>query len=838
MSDRSDFDALLGDLEEFYSEWNREKGRARADLWAWSQVLKSTPRMIINLIYWRIAMMRNHILIAFRHIRKQKGLSLIHVLGLALGIACSGLLLLWVQDELSYDRFHENDKEIHRVVLDPLGASPTHEAVTPPILAETMKTEIPEVVHASRLTAWTRQLVTYGDQSFYEGNILFADPEFLEMFSFRLVKGDPKTALDDPATLIIDKDVAFKLFGEREAIGKVVRMGNQRDFRITGVIEAVPGNSHLQFKYILPFQIMQEFGRNLKSWKDVSFYTYVQLDRTGKIEEVNDKIRSIIEKYDPGHNMYYLQPLRRIYLHSNYNFDIARHGNIIVVYLFASAAVLILLIASINYMNLATARSCMRAKEVGIRKVVGAFRTDMVRQFYTESMLITLIATIAAILLILVVLPVFNHLSGKEFNIHSTLASPILLGLAGIMLFTGLSSGSYPALLLSAFRPSQVLRSGSTAGARGAMLRKILVVLQFGFTVLLIVGSLVVQSQIDHIQNASLGYDRSRIVSLSIYHPLRKHLDSFKIELLRHTNVEDVTLTSTLITDVGSGTSNADWEGKPDDVRVQMLVIAADYAFLETFRMEMEAGRFFSRVHATDSLGFILNETAVRVLGMESPIGKRFAAWGIEGHIIGIVKDFHFKSLHHPVEPMFMILDPSRPYYIYIRLGSGDNAETIRYIENLWERFLPEYPFEYAFLEQRIISLYGADERVGKLLRYSTFFAVFIACMGLFGLTSFTVEQRTKEIGIRKVLGASPWGIVILLTKQYLWLIIISNVTAWPLSWLIMRRWLETFASRVSPGIGIMLLAGSISTIIILITAGIHAVIAARKKPVDSLRYE
>ncbi len=780
----------------------------------------------------------NYLKIALRNLKKHKGYSFINIAGLTIGIACCFFMLMWVQDEWSYDRFHENSTELYRILLDPLGASATHEAVSPPILAGKMKEEFPEVINTTRLAVSGTILFSYGDRMFYEGRGILADQSFFEMFTFPFVKGDPATAFSELHSIVITEDLAYKYFGSDDPIGKTLTLNNRADYNVTGVIKNVPHNSHFQFDHVRPFNLMREFGRNLDSWRDVSYYTYVLLQENSSAQEVNKKLEELIKKEDSGHNLYYLQPLMRIHLHSNFNFDIGEHGNVVYVYIFTAAAVFILLIACINFMNLTTARSGNRAKEVGMRKVIGARRIDIIKQFYGESILLSLIALMFAFLLISLFLPLFNNLTGKQLALDYSGNLGIVFLLVGIAIFAGIISGSYPALFLSSFRPMKVLKSVFKTGSKNSLFRKVLVVTQFTLTIVLFIGTMVIHDQLANIRGKDLGYDKDHLIFIRLRGNIAQKYETVKLELLQNPNIASVTSTSSLPTHIGSGTSGADWEGKEPDVRIQMQISLVDHDYLETFKMEMAQGRFFSKEFSTDKSGIVLNEAAIKAMGMDSPLGKRFSIWRVDGTIIGIIRNFHYKSLRNEIEPLILILDPKRVRYACIRIKAGNIPETIKFLENSWKKLVPDFPFVYGFLDDRIDGLYRAEQRMGTVFNCFTLLAIFIACLGLFGLASFMAEQRTKEIGIRKVLGAPVFGIVFMLSREFTKWVLVANIIAWPLAYFAMNHWLQNFAYRINIGIWTFLLAAVLVFVVALFTVSFQALKAALLNPVETLRYE
>ncbi|MFC2167545.1 ABC transporter permease [Acidobacteriota bacterium] len=829
--------SLLGDFEEEYFKKIVDDSPSQAAFWYWMQVVISIPSFLKNSIYWSLIMFRNYLKIAFRTFRKHKSYSFINIVGLAIGITCSVLMLLWVQDELSFDRFHTNAKEISRILLDPQEAATTHEAVSPPILAGKMKAEIPEVTNSVRLTPHGRMLFTYQDKTFYENQGMLADLAFFEMFDFPFIQGTADTAFKDLRSLVITENLALKYFGSENPIGKTITLNNITDYTVSGVIKDVPANSHLQFNYVRSFELFSSSGRDMNNWGDVSYYTYVLLQKGSSIENVNIKLKAMIEKEDPAHNLYYLQPLTQIHLHSKFNFDIGGHGNVMYVYIFTAASLFVLLIACINFMNLATARSGIRAKEIGMRKVVGAKKSDIIKQFYSESILSSLFALALAVNLVLLLLPAFNNLSGKELTFGLLENTQFLLGLLAIAIFTGLLSGSYPALFLSAFHPIRVLRGTLKSGARGSLFRKILVTTQFSLTIVLIIGTLVINKQLSHIRGIGLGYDKDQIVVLPLRGIEAENFKTIKNELIQNPWVVNVTTTSSLPTFIGSGTSGADWAGKDPETRIQMQINWVDTDYLSTFKMEMADGRFFSKEFTTDETNVVLNEAAIKAMGIESPLGKRFN-WNGDRQIIGVIKDFHYKSLHTEIEPLILIAEPGRVDYACMRINTVSIPETIRFIENTWKNFAPNFPFEYSFLDERLDNLYRAEQRMAHVFKYFTLLGMFIACLGLFGMASFTAEQRTKEIGIRKILGASVPNVVSLLSREFTKLVLISNIIAWPIAYLVMNWWLQSFAYRTNIGIWIFFGSAVLALVIAFITVSYQSVKAALTNPAESLHYE
>jgi putative ABC transport system permease protein len=786
------------------------------------------------------ALLWNYFKIAFRKIKRQKGYSFINIAGLAIGIACCILILLWVQDELGYDRFHKNVNEIYRVIAEE--SLPSGEQVqyvpTPPALAPALKEDFTEIVNASRIRPGGRTLVKYGDKLFYEERVIFTEASFFELFTFPFIRGDSKTALSDPFSIVLTEEMAEKYFGEEDPMAKILRIGNQFDFQVTGVIENIPPNSHLRFDFYVPFILLTRFGQDINRWDDNSYYTYVLLQKNVPYQSVKEKISSSIKKHRPvdTHTLD-LQPLTRTHLYSNFLFDIGEHGDIKYVFIFSVLASFILIIACINFMNLATARSGHRAKEIGMRKVIGANRKDIIKQYLGESILLSFIALIFAVLLIELFLPAFSSLSGKTLKLDLFSNGQVIFGLIGIAIISGILSGSYPAFFISAFRPVKALKGVLKTGGKSSSFRKILVVAQFAITIALIIGTVVVFNQLNFIKNRKLGYEKEHLLYIPLNGEILRKYEAVKNELLKNPNFINVTLSSDLPTDTVHRWGGLDWPGKnPEDSR-EIYFYTVDFDFVKTFRIEMKEGRDFSINFPTDKSNYIVNEKAASVMGLEKPVGQWFSLRGEKGTIIGVMKDFNFKSVRTEVEPL--ILRIANYYnYMFVRIRPGHTHEAISFLKRNWKSYSPNFPLEYHFLDAQFDNLYLAEHRLGTIFKYFTFLAVFIACLGLLGLAAFMAEQRTKEIGIRKVLGAKVSGIVLMLSKEFAKWVLIANIIAWPVAYFAMSNWLQNFAYRTSIGIWTFVLSAALALTIALLTVSFQAVKAATSNPVDSLRYE
>jgi len=785
-------------------------------------------------------MLKNYLKIALRNIKRHKGYSFINIVGLAAGMACCILILLWVQDELSYDRFHENADDIYRVIQDINFADhSTTWTITQGPLGPSLKEDFPEIIDATRITNRGFRL-TYDEKS-YDERVGMADGSIFEMFTFPLIKGDPATALSDPLSIVLTEEMAAKYFKDEDPIGKTIKADNKWDFQVTGVMKNVPPNSHLQFDFLIPFIFGQELNYTVDHWGNSSFRTYVQLPKGIPAQDVISKIsgylfeKPTIEK-DARLN---LQPLTRIHLYSNYEYDSA-HGDITYVTLFSLIAFFILLIACVNFMNLATARSGNRAKEVGMRKVAGAHKVDIIRQFYGESTLLAFIALLLAVVLVWLLLPVFNNLAAKELTLDISGNLSILLGLLCIAILTGIISGSYPAFFLSAFQPVMVLKGFRLSGSKGSLFRKILVVFQFSLTILLIICTIGVYGQLNYMRNRKLGYDKEHMIYFGMRGDMREKFDSVKNELLQNPNILGVTASSNVPT-YGYYFSNSlwRWEGQNPDEETLMRAVFIDIDYFKTFGMEITEGRSFSKEFPTDATEAIMvNEEAVKAMGMESPIGKRLSIGDNNFKIIGVVKNYHFRSLQQEIEPLILLYSPQRCRVLFARLKSDQIPQTIGYIEDGWKRFVPGYPFNYRFLDEALDRLYRSEQRIGTLFRYFSILAILISCLGLFGLASFMAEQLTKEIGIRKVLGATASNIVALLSKEFTKWVIVANIFAWPIAYFVLSKWLQSYAYKTNIALLSFVLSGALALLIALATVSYQSIKAALANPADSLRYE
>jgi len=836
---------LAADFEEVYNELYEREGRLAAVKWYWLQLLCSLPSIIKRSAGWSVNMWTNYWKVALRNIKKFKGFSCINIAGLAMGMACCILILMWISDEMSFDRFHENYDRLTRIVCD---ATDTRDdklfAVTPAPFGKALKRDFPEIEKISMYGYAGKTAVRHGEDSFYESYYIFADPDFFDMFTFPLVKGDPAAVFSDPYSVVITRKTAEKYFKDDDPIGKVLTIDNQFDVTVTGVVENVPGNSSIQFDFISPFEILlkQYYPPGMEeSWDRYSFSTYVLPGENTSIQELNQKIRDYIKNHDSSSSItIFLQELKDVHLHAGHIADsIDKKGNIKYVYVFSALAFLILITACINFMNLMTARAGSRAKEVGMRKVVGACKSDIIRQFFGETLLLSFFGLLIAIVLVWAALPGFNALSGKNLAMSLSGNAHILAGIALIALITGITSGSYPALFISSFQPVQILKGSMPAASKGYRLRSILVVSQFSLSIMLITGATVLTKQIDYIRNRNLGYNSEHIVSIPMSQDINKRYDLMRTEMLRIPEVAHVTASGSPISRKETSMAGLEWEGKADDSDVEFWIDFVGYDYIETLDIEVVEGRSFSREFSSHSTAaYLLNEEAVRQMGLDSPVGKRFVIFDDPGVIIGVMKDFNFRPLHSPVGPLILAFEPSRLNNMHIKMQPGDIPGTMSAIEKTWKEINPGYPFTYRFVDEDFNRTYRTEQSISTIFRWSAFLGIFISCLGLIGLASYIAERRTKEMGIRKVLGATEAGIMMLNIREFVKWAFFANIIAWPAAWYGINRWLNNYAYKTDVGPEVYVLSGLFALTAAVTAVGYQAVRAARANPVDSLRPE
>jgi putative ABC transport system permease protein len=800
-------------------------------------------------------MWKSNLNAAWRHIKKNLAYTGLNVLGLAVGMAVFIVIMLFVRTELSYDRYHTNAPNIYRVIQEQSGNTYLGSnlfAVTAGPMAPAMIRDFPEVRTAMRINRSREDLIRIGETNFIEKIIHWADPQIFEIFSFPLIRGDKATVLKDPFSVLFSEREARRLFGGADPIGRTIvyRTGDQAyDFKVTGVFRDLPSNSHFSMDVLAPFETMGKIQkRDLTQWGNNSYYTYVLLKDGTDPKTLDAKLPAFIDKYKTDQhahkgqkNRYFLQLLTQIHLSSRVNFELSPTGDARFVLLFASIAVLVLIIACVNYMNLATARSLKRAKEVGLRKVVGAAKGQLVRQFLGDAMLLTFIALILAIGIVLAVLPVFRTFVERDIAFNPLRDLVLMPGLLLLAAVVGAVAGSYPAFFVSAFRPISALKGTGASKSKGRGLRNGLIVFQFAASIALIICTVAVRSQLRFIRNMDMGYERDQIVTLSPRGGLRTDLEAFKTELKRNPSVLNVAVSSDLPNSVGSSTI-ASWPGKPESVEIQIYVLETDYDFIDLYGLQLAQGRNFSRDFPSDAKGaFLINESAAKALGWDDPVGREFGRWGnskAAGKIVGVIKDFHLHSVHLPIMPLYIYFDPNRGGNVSVKIRGENIPATLAFLKKTWERFAPEYPFEYAFFDDVFDRAYRIERRLGTVFSAFAGLAVLIACLGLVGLASFAAEQKTKEVGIRKVLGASSAGIMALFSKEFIKWVVLANLVAWPVGYYAMRTWLKNFAYRIDLTVPMFLGSALAALAIAAAVISVQTYRAASANPADSLRNE
>jgi putative ABC transport system permease protein len=786
-----------------------------------------------------LALVLNSLKVSLRKMRRQKWYSLISITGLAVGMACSILILLWVRDELSYDRFHVNAKTIFRVVMEDHRADGVHVHPWLPFpLGPALQNEFPEI---SAVTRWRPDdmVVRYKDEAHTETGFLTVDPAFFEMFSFPFLRGHPAEALTDPKSIVIRDTMARKYFGGEDPLGKVLNLSGRADLVVSGVVH-IPENSDFQFDFFFSFQSYPLFGVDpapLESnWRAKNYHVYILIKEDSSPGLLEKKISGFLKPHNPDRNeVLRLQELGRIHLFNPDGSD----GAMRYVRIFSLIAGFVLFIACVNFMNLSTARFEGRAKEVGLRKTLGGTRGQIIRSFFSESLLHSGLAMGAALLLVGLALPFFAQVTGRRLSLNLSHID-LALGLPAIALLAGFVSGLYPALFLSSFAPAQVVKTSPRPLGRGSRFRQALVVFQFTLSTVLIIGTLVVNSQVSFLMSRDLGLDKDNMVYLLMQKKTRDSVDAVRQELLKHPGIAGVSSTSQLPFNILSWAGYLDWDGRPADTQVYFAFSSVDFDFVRTCGLTLLQGRDFSRDHPSDHESFIINETARKQMGVEDPVGLMLNFWGHEGPIIGVVKDFTNQHMADATAPMVLTAgdwNASRNYLL-LRLRPGNPAGALRYSREVWRKIHPGFPSEYRFADEAFNLMYTNELRLSGIISSFAVLAVLISCLGLIGLSSYLAEEKTKEVGIRKVLGASPRRIISLFTVKFMRLVLIANAVAWPLGYAFSHRWLQDYAFRTNIDIWTFLLAGSLGLATAFLSIAAQTLRAATANPVESLRYE
>jgi putative ABC transport system permease protein len=808
-------------------------------------------------------MIKNYLLIAWRGLLKYKGFSLINILGLSVGITCCLLVGLFIKDEVSYDKYHENADRIYRVVKDFVNddGSKVPDATTPPAIGAAIQREIPEIEHVVRfMPGWGGKFyVRNGEKRFIETNLYRADSSIFDVFTFQFLQGDSKTALKAPDAVVLTESMVKKYFGNENPINKILEVDAWGPRMVTAVIRDIPENSHFDIDLLMPLRFIRPDGtlRDINSnWGWYNYYTYIKLKPGARIADVDKRIREIFKKNRPeNENYFYSQALTDIHLKSNLKWELKANSDQSYIYIFGTVALFVLIIAGINYINLTTARSSLRAREIGIRKVSGAVRGALIRQFLIESILVSLLAAIVALIFAQLAIPTINNITGKSLTLLPQGHYLILLLTFGFAILLGIIAGFYPALFLSSFEPIKILKGEKLSGFRGFSLRKVLVVTQFTISIALIIGTFIIIEQISFVQNAKLGLDKDHVMMINdVGYLERSQRQKLKNEFLQIPGVKTIAAADGVIGGI-NWTNDLRAKGVQNGVLVNFLDV--DDGYKDALNLEMKEGRFFSGAFLSDTLndgipgtkerdagGVVLNETAVKDLHVPSPvIGQQLVfntekdtTWYVK--VIGIVKDFHFTSMKNEIKPFAFFWEPGRIDNFTVKLEGAGMQNMISRIKATWDRNVTARPFQYSFLDETYARQYKAEMNFKTIFFYITFIAIFIACLGLFGLSSFITEQRAKEIGIRKVLGASVSGIIGLLSKDFIKLIIIAAVISFPVAWWAMNKWLQDFVYRINIGWWVFVAAAIVAVVIAFLTISAQAIKAAVSNPVKSLRTE
>lgn len=786
-------------------------------------------------------MISNYLRLGWRNILRQKLYSGINIGGLALGLAVGILLLIWVQDELSYDKFHKNGEQIYRASVTFTSGKDvqTWTGLPAPLGAHAVK-EIPGVESFVRIRGnWgSISKLTYGDKDFFDVNCAYTDASFFTFFSFPLIRGNVQHPFPDNASVVLTRSTAKKYFGTDNAIGKVLRVNDKTNYTVTGIIEDFPEQSSIRFDFLLPYGILaQEFGKNTYwgsldgDWGDFFFDTYLRLSPNALPGKVAAQLARLRPDSKPDPSMRYnIQPLKDMHL---YNPD-QSEGSIKIVRIFLIIAIVILLIACVNYVNLSTARAIQRAGEIGVRKMIGATRGQLFMQFLWESVLVFLLSLVLALIMIVLVIPFYSNLTDKHLSLTlHNLQLIVAIGLS--MLLTLVVAGIYPAVLLSSFNPLKALKGRLAPGSGNISFRKALVVVQFLIATVLIVSTLVVAQQLSYIRHKELGYNKENVFTFASG-GMGEHIASAVDELSAVAGVAGVSTANQDLIHVDNSTGDTEWDGKEKDASMIFRNIGTDKDFLSVMKLQLVAGQNFFG-NSSDSARYIVNETAVRMMGMKDPVGKRFRLWSREGIIAGVVKDFHYSSLHERIGPLVFYYQPNS-WKIYVRTTGKDTPKAIAVAEKLYKRYNEGYPFSYSFVDQDLDKMYHTDQRTGRLFNYFAGIAIFISCLGLFGLATFATGQRIKEIGVRKVLGASITNIITLLTTDFMKIVCVAILVAIPIAWYTMDKWLQDYAYRIAIQWWVFGLAGGIAVMVALCTVSFQAVKAALMNPVRSLKTE
>ncbi|HDZ40157.1 MAG TPA: ABC transporter permease [Bacteroidetes bacterium] len=787
-------------------------------------------------------MIRNFFKVAVRNLLSNKSTSFLNIFGLSIGLAAALFILMWIQHELSYDKFFDDADQIYRVEEDQhYSGNIYHVNVTPYPGGAEWKKRIPEIIEYTRFSNLPRVLFEKDEMKMFEDNLRGVDSTFFRMFSFSFKYGDPNTALSEPHTIVLSEEMTEKYFGDENPLGQSITIEKQFDFMVTGVLEKMPDNTVVSFDAVIPFRFLDQMGLTNDQWGSNSIITYVKCVPEFDREALGEKMTSIQREYAPESlTDFMVADLTRIHLHSYFGYE-RSPGAIVYIYIFGAIGLFVLIIACINFINLTTARSSLRGKEIGIKKVVGAHKGDMVIQFMLESVFQVLIALVFALVIIGLLLQPFNTISGKEFSLAHIFNPGFITGSLVVSVLAGFIAGIYPAFFLSSFKAVNILKGEVTKGKKSGGLRRMLVITQFVLSIFLAVSAIIIYMQMQHMRNLDMGYDQDGLIYIPVTEDFESKYNAIKGELGRNPLIDSYSASWLNPVYIGSNSSGVNWEGKDPDLDVLFSFNAADYDMLETMKYEIVDGRPFSRDYpgdmAVDTMAnFIVNEELVRIMGVDDPVGRWFRFMGFRGEIVGVLKDFHFKSARDKIEPIAIFLGrPERFNYILIRLSETNPKGAVEAVREIWERTIPDYPLTFEYAEEVLADMYGSELRMSRLFKYFTMLATLIAALGLYGLSAFIAERRTREIGIRKIMGSTVSRVVILLSTEFLYLVLIAVMIGFPLSYLYLDSWLKDFPYSIDIGAGVFIIVGFAVLLISLLTVSFQSYRAAVINPANAI---
>ena len=836
--------SIVGDMDEEFNDIAFEKGILAAWFWYTIQICIIIPAFIYNSIYWSIAMFKSNLKITLRNLKNHKIYSVINISGLAVGLACSILVFLFIQFEISTDRFHENQDRLYYVYTKLNYQGGWRPGMgTPPAIGPALRNEFPEIINSARLQNGRQRLaVRYKDRIFPE-NLHTGDLSILEMFSFPLVQGEISNAVNDPQAIIITEHIAEKYFGNENPIGKVLLIDNRFGFTVAGVLRDMPRNSTIRFELLVPIEFLEKLFNKpeyTRTWFNLSFHTYVQLQDSINPVKFGRKIKNRIMDSNGGQEKVsiHLSKFSKMYL---YGFT-GSGGALGLLILFSYIALFVLLIACFNYMNLSTARAGNRALEIGMRKIVGALKRDIAKQFFSETLLLSFIALGFAFIIAALLLPLFNELVNRQLALDLTSNYILLGGSLLLALTTGVIAGSYPAIFLASFNPLRIIKGTLSFGSRSSGLRKVLVVMQFSISIFLIICTVIVYRQLEFVNNLNVGFEKEQIVYLHIKGNMKKKYSIMKQEFLSDPNIAGITATQARMTGIYHNGHNWAWEGKKDNTDPLITFLYVDCDFLNTFSIEMNQGEFFTpdlvSGEKKGSNFVVINENLKLMMEKDNPLVNSIFRSNESYNILGVVKDFHYKSMYEHIGPLLIFYGPSRANYMYIKIPALKMEAGLASLEKMFKKINPDFPFEYHFLDEDFERMYNSAKKIALLFQTFSFLAIFISCFGLFGLASFMAAQRTREIGIRKAMGASVANIIIMLLREFVKWIVVANLIACPIAWMFMTLWLQNFVEQTNIHIMVFLVTTSATLTAAVLTVLYHAVKAAQTNPVDALSYE